>query len=64
MALQDVNTQIWYKATMLILHHYMYYIVTHMTVTKQRLVRHISGVTLSTIEGHPLLDNESINTQY
>jgi hypothetical protein len=40
-----------------------YYIVTHMTIARQLLVKHTSssGVTLSTL-GHPLLGNGPINT--
>jgi hypothetical protein len=33
-----------------------------MLIARQRLGKHISEVTLSTIEGHPLLGNEQINT--
>jgi hypothetical protein len=36
-------------------------IVTHMTIAKQMLGKHIPEVTLSTIEGHPFLSNETIN---
>jgi hypothetical protein len=36
--------------------------VTHMTIARQRLGKHIPGVTLSTIKGHPLLGNGSIDT--
>jgi hypothetical protein len=36
-------------------------IVTHMTIGRQRLAKHIPGATLSTIE-HPLLGNDPINT--
>jgi hypothetical protein len=41
------------------------YIVTHMTIARQRLGKNIPAVTVSTIlEGHPLLSNESIYTHY
>jgi hypothetical protein len=33
-----------------------------MTIAKQRLGKHSSGVTLSTTEGYPLLGNRPINT--
>jgi hypothetical protein len=33
-----------------------------MTIAGQRLGKHSPGVTLSTIEGHPLLGNGPINT--
>jgi hypothetical protein len=33
-----------------------------MTITRQRLGKHIPEVMLSTIEGHPLLGNGPINT--
>jgi hypothetical protein len=36
--------------------------VMHMTSDRQRLGKNIPEVTLSTIEGHPLLGNEPINT--
>jgi hypothetical protein len=32
-----------------------------MTIARQRLGKHSPGVTLSTIEGHRLLGNETIN---
>jgi hypothetical protein len=35
-------------------------IVTHMTIARQRLSKHIPGVTLSTIGENPLLDNKPI----
>jgi hypothetical protein len=36
-------------------------IVTHMTIVRKRLRKHIPEVTLSIIEGHPLPGNGSIN---
>jgi hypothetical protein len=36
-------------------------IVTHMPFGRQRLGKHIPKITLSTIEGHPLLGNGPIN---
>jgi hypothetical protein len=36
--------------------------MTHMTIARQRLGKHIPNVTLPTIEGHSLLGNEPINT--
>jgi hypothetical protein len=39
-------------------------VVTHMLIARQRLGKHIPEVTLSTIEGHPLLGNGPINTHY
>jgi hypothetical protein len=36
-------------------------IVTHMSIAKQRLGKHIPEVTLSTIEEHPLLGKGPIN---
>jgi hypothetical protein len=36
--------------------------VTHMTITRQRLCKHIPEVTLSTIEGRLLPGNGSLNT--
>jgi hypothetical protein len=35
--------------------------VTHMNIARQRLGKHIPEVTLSIIEGHPLLGNGPIN---
>jgi hypothetical protein len=37
-------------------------ILTHMTITRQRLGKHIPEVMLSTVEGHSLPDNWSLNT--
>jgi hypothetical protein len=37
------------------------HIVTHMPFAGQRLGKHITEFTLSTIEWHPLLDNGEIN---
>jgi hypothetical protein len=37
-------------------------IVTHMTIAGQRLGTRIPEVTLSTIEGYPVLGNGAINT--
>jgi hypothetical protein len=37
-------------------------IVTHMTIARQQLGKHIPEVTLSTIEGYALLGNGPINT--
>jgi hypothetical protein len=37
-------------------------ILTYMTIARQRLGKNVPEVTLSTIEGHPLLGNEPINT--
>jgi hypothetical protein len=36
--------------------------VTHMTIVRKRLSKHILEVTLSTTEGHPLPGNRSLNT--
>jgi hypothetical protein len=33
-----------------------------MTIDRQRLGKHIPEVTLSIVEGHPLLGNESLDT--
>jgi hypothetical protein len=38
------------------------HIVTYMPIARQRFGKHIPEVTLSTIEGHPLLGNEPLNT--
>jgi hypothetical protein len=38
------------------------HIVTHMTTARQRGGKHVPKVTLSKVEGHPLLGNESLNT--
>jgi hypothetical protein len=38
------------------------HIVTYMTIVRQRLGKHFPQVTLSTIEGQPLLGNGPINT--
>jgi hypothetical protein len=38
-------------------------IVMHMTIARQRPCKHSLGVTLSTIEGHPLLGNGPLNTR-
>jgi hypothetical protein len=40
----------------------MLHIVKHMPIAKQRLGEHIPEVTLSKIEGYPLLDNGPIIT--
>jgi hypothetical protein len=40
----------------------MLYIVTHMSIARQQLGKHIPEVTLSTIERHQLADNGYINT--
>jgi hypothetical protein len=37
-------------------------IVTHMTIARQRIGKHISEVTLSTVEGYPLLGSKSLGT--
>lgn len=37
--------------------------VTHMIITRQRLGEDIPEVTLSTVEAHPLLSNESVKTR-
>jgi hypothetical protein len=37
--------------------------MTHMTIARQRLGKHIPKVSLSTIQGHQLLGNEPINTR-
>jgi hypothetical protein len=38
--------------------------VTSMPIARQRLGEHILEVTISAIEGHPLLDNGQINTNF
>jgi hypothetical protein len=40
----------------------LHYTVTHMTIARQRLNKHIPKITLSTTEGHPLLGKGPINT--
>jgi hypothetical protein len=37
-------------------------IVPHMTIARQRFDKHISEVTLSTVEGHLLLCSRSVGT--
>jgi hypothetical protein len=42
----------------------MLHIVKYIHITRQWFGKHIPEVTLSTIEGHPLVDNESIDTHF
>jgi hypothetical protein len=36
--------------------------MTHMTIARQRFGKQVPEVTLSTVEGHPLLGNRSLDT--
>jgi hypothetical protein len=41
---------------------YSHNIVTHKTIARQQFSKHISKVTFSTVEGHPLLGSKSLGT--